>query len=142
MKGKVLMFYLCGHLLGIDITLVKEINRNIDYTPVPGAPPQIVGLLNLRGQVVTLFSLAKLMEYEKDDGQARVACIILKAKPNDPNYVGFLIDKPEDVLVVDEEMCEQPPANVGGIEGRYLSDLVKLKNELLMIINPEILFDN
>ena len=51
MQGKILTFYLQGELFGIDIKLVKEINRKINYTKVPGAPDFVVGLFNMRGQV-------------------------------------------------------------------------------------------
>ncbi len=72
---------MCGNLFGIDINAVKEIDRNIDYTPVPDAAPHIVGLLNMRGQIVTLINLARLMGYENHAPQERPACIILKKQP-------------------------------------------------------------
>jgi len=54
MSENILSFNLCDNLLGVDVTLVKEINRNIEYTPIPGAKDSIVGFFNMRGQVVTL----------------------------------------------------------------------------------------
>jgi chemotaxis signal transduction protein len=44
LNGKVLSFYINNTLFGINITLIREINRNVEYTPVPDAPPYIVGL--------------------------------------------------------------------------------------------------
>ena len=107
--GKVLTFELCDGLFGIDITLVKEINRNVEFTPIPDSPPHIVGLFNMRGQIVTLFDLGKLMNYPGDHENKITTCIILKAAPNDPNQIGFLIDGSGDVIEVDEDLCEPPP---------------------------------
>ena len=56
-----------GELFGIDIGLVKEINRKIKYTEVPGAPEHIVGLYNMRGQVVTIFDVACILHKRKSD---------------------------------------------------------------------------
>lgn len=140
MTGKVLTFYLCRGLFGIDITLVKEINRNVEYTPVPDAKPHIVGLFNMRGQIVTLFNLRKLMGYKDDNICETSTCIILKSSPNDPDQVGFLIDRTGDVVDVNKEESEPLPANAGNIDEEYLSSIVKLKDELLMIIDPKNIF--
>ena len=47
-------FYLGDNLFGIDVRLIREINRNIDITVVDSAPEFVRGLLNLRGQIVTV----------------------------------------------------------------------------------------
>ena len=137
MTGKFLTFYLCERLFGIDITLVKEINRNVEYTPVPDTDPHIVGLFNMRGQVVTLLDIAILMGYEKKEWGGKATCIILKARQNDPSQAGFLIDRCGDVLDVEEEEHELPPANTVGISGEFLQSVVKLEKELLIIIDPD-----
>lgn len=120
--------------------LIREINRNVEYTSVPGAKPYIVGLFNMRGQVVTLFDLARLIGLRQDQEINRSTCIILKAPANDPNQIGFLIDKPGDVIDLEQEECEIPPANVVGLEGEYISQVVKLKDKLLIILDPEKIF--
>ena len=140
MSKRVLTYYLNGYLFGIDITLVKEINRNVEYTPVPNSKPHIVGLFNMRGQIVTLFDLARLMNYEVDATTKSSVCIILKALPNDPNQVGFLIDKSGDVVEIGEDEMEKPPANVGGIDGEFINSVVKLKETLLIILNAQSIF--
>ncbi len=140
---KVLTFYLYGNLLGIDVTLVKEINRNVCYTAVPGSRKHIAGLLNMRGQVVTLFDLAELLTLKKENPQNSSirTCIILKT-PRDPDQVGILIDRPGDVIDIDSEECEPPPANVGGVENEFISSIVKLEGELLILIDPQKVFSD
>ncbi|MCX7712003.1 MAG: chemotaxis protein CheW [Clostridia bacterium] len=139
--AKVLTFHLCGSLFGLDITLVKEINRNVEYTPIPGAKPYIIGLFNMRGQVVTLFDLGILMGYGNESRQDSSSCIILKAFRNDSDQIGFLIEKKGDVADIDEELFEPPPSNVGGIDSEFISGVVKLKDELLIILNADRIFE-
>lgn len=141
MTEQVLTFYLCGNLLGIDVKLIKEINRNVEYTQVPDAQPHIHGLFNMRGQVVTLFNLARLLNLEAENEQKKRTCIILK-KPCDPDQVGFFIDHPGDVIDMDLDECELPPANIGGVESEYISRVVKLDGELLIVIEPDRIFGN
>lgn len=137
---RVLTFYLCDALFGIDVTLVKEINRNVEFTPVPGSSSNIVGLLNLRGQIVTLFNLVIIMGYEQKEWEQKSTAVILKGALINSNHTGFLIDKAGDVVDIDENECEPPPANAGIIEGEFLHSVVKLKDELLMIIDPSKMF--
>lgn len=138
---KVFTFYLEESLFGIDINRVKEINRHVEFTPVPGSKPFVKGLFNMRGQVVTLFDLGKILGYQVDKRETgRNACVILKAAANDPNQVGFLIDRPGDVVELDPAECELPPANVGGIDGEYIASIAKLQGKLLIIIRSERIF--
>jgi purine-binding chemotaxis protein CheW len=137
---KILTFYLCERLFGIDITLVKEINRSVEHTPVPDTDSHIVGLFNMRGQIVTLFDISEIMGYEQKNWGQRSACVILKAQSGDLSQVGFLIDRCGDVLDIEEEECELPPANVGGVSGEFISSVAKLQNDLLLIIDPGKLF--
>lgn len=139
MTENILSFNLCGNLLGVDVTLVKEINRNIEYTPIPGARDHIVGFFNMRGQVVTLFNLAKLLNLGEMEEQEKMICIILKS-PKDPDQVGFLIDSPGDVIEFDVEEYESTPANVGAVESEYIESVLKLKDQLLLVINCKKIF--
>jgi purine-binding chemotaxis protein CheW len=133
---KVLTFYLGESLFGIDIKKVKEINRKVEYTPIPGAKSQISGLYNMRGQIVTLFDLAQILGYEPQAGKGRSDCIILKPTASNPDQIGFLINAPGEVIEVDEKMCESPPSN-DRIAGDLLEKVVKLEGQLLLIIQAE-----
>ncbi|MCX7841953.1 MAG: chemotaxis protein CheW [Clostridia bacterium] len=142
MTGKVLTFRLEGGLLGIDITLVKEISRSVEFTPVPDAPEYIVGLFNMRGQVVTLLNLMKMIGKDGKKWEQKSACIFLKNLQGDASdQVGFPIDAPGDVVDIEDEQCEPPPANVGGMEGEFIECVVKLEDELLIIIDPLKVFE-
>jgi purine-binding chemotaxis protein CheW len=135
MTGKVLSFYLGGSLCGIDINLAQEITRNGEYNPVLGTSSPVIGLLNLRGQVVTLLDFGQMLNFKQIDEQNDNHSIILKNSPADPDRVGFFIDKLGEVVDVGPDICEPPPANVCGGERRFISEVVKLNGELLLILD-------
>ncbi|SMP48032.1 chemotaxis protein CheW [Anoxynatronum buryatiense] len=150
MNGKVLSFYLNHKMFGLDISLVKEISRRVEYSHVPDSDPTIVGLMNLRGQVVSLFDLSQILgissvkhELSKTEkpSSRNMACIILKAQGNGSNQVGFLIDESGDVLDIQHDWCEKTPANVEEIRSEYISEVVKLHEKLLLILDAERVFD-
>ncbi|KJR95939.1 MAG: hypothetical protein VR68_16255 [Peptococcaceae bacterium BRH_c4a] len=134
-------FFIQENLFGIDILALKEINRNIEYTTVPDAPSHVIGLLNMRGQIVTLFNLAGMMGYSGEIREGPLNCIILKSRPDNPDYIGFIIDKPGSVVDIVEDICEPPPANINSIEKKFVSEVVRLENQLLMILHREAVFE-
>lgn len=141
MTGKVLTFYISGIFCGIDIKRAKEIVRNVGYTIVPGVSENIVGLVNLRGQVVTLFDIAKLLKLSIGIEKHGPNCIILKNRPGDPDTTGFIIDRTGDVIDVVQEMCEPLPANITNIEGRYINGVVKLRDEIVLLLDLVEIFE-
>ena len=143
MTGKALSFFLKNKMFGLDIKLVKEISRKVEFSEVPDSDPHIVGLMNLRGQVITLFHLGKILglNSENADENDEAACIILKSLPNQPHQIGFLIDRTGDVVDIQDDWCEKTPANVEEINGEYIKEVVKLNNELLIMLDTEIVFD-
>jgi len=71
--------------------------------------------------------------------QEKQICIILKS-PKDPDQVGFLIDSPGDVIEIDQQACEVIPANMGETESEYIESVIKLEDDLLMVIDSKKIF--
>ena len=135
MTGRILTFYLCGSLCGIDINIAKEVKRNITYTSVPGAKEHVVGLLNLRSQVVTLLDLSQLLHFKQLGEPHNRYCVILKSRLGESDQVGFFIDKLGDVIDVTPDMCQPAPANIIDTENYYIQEVVNLADEILLLLN-------
>lgn len=108
MGNKLLTFYVGDSLCGIDIAQVKEITRKVEYTGVIAEDDRLVGLLNLRGQVVTLVNLAKIAELPLRE-RSENYCVVLKEDKKRHDAVGFFADKLGEVLEVDSGCCKVPP---------------------------------
>lgn len=140
-------FRLGDRLFGLDIMMIREINRILDITPVPHAKTHIRGLINLRGQIVTILDLAVRLGLPRLDIGEESHNIILKtnaelaAARHDKNFststdlVGFLVDAIGDVLEADESSIEPPSANVSEAEGRFLSGVIKTDAGLLVLLD-------
>ena len=119
-------------LMGIDIRHVQEINRFQGITPVPYAPENVRGVINLRGKVVTVLDLrATLQMAPAEDGHSNHIVIV---NINEES-IGLLVDKIADVIITTAADIEPPPANVSGVDSKYLSGVCKLKSELMVILN-------
>lgn len=140
MTGKILTFYIGDNLCGIDIAFAKEINRKIKYTSITDGTSHIVGLLNLRGQVVSLFDLNQVLDSTGRKNSIRSQCIILKDSYQG-DQVGFFIDKLGEVVDVTPDVCELPPANIRNIEGSFITEVVKLQTDIILVLDIKKIFE-
>ncbi|MCY6369919.1 chemotaxis protein CheW [Clostridium ganghwense] len=132
---KVLTFYLGQTLFGIELDLVKEITRNIEYTSVFGAKNYIKGLMNLRGNIITIFDLSAIVGEECNKENIRTKCVVLKSNFEDSDNIGFLVDKTGEVIDVKEEDFCELPQNTGESKGKYISSVINLEKEFLRMLN-------
>ena len=149
-------FRVAERLLGMDLLTVREILRPLDITPVPRAAPHIRGLLNLRGQVVTIIDLSVCLGLPRAQLTDKSHIVILKTHqeliaahrnglegykgPTD--LVELLVDAIEDVAEADESALEPPPANLNEAEERLLSGVHRTDSGLLVLLNLQDLFSN
>jgi purine-binding chemotaxis protein CheW len=130
---KILTFYIAGEFLGIDVNLVKEITRNIEYTPLLNEKKCIKGLMNLRGNIVTIFDLEIILGEKIDKEVTNLQCIVLKTEDN--QQLGFLVDKTGDVIEIKKESCCQLPEDIVEDKANYISSVIKAQGEMLKILD-------
>lgn len=125
-------FRLDTYLAGISILKVREINRLVDITPVQHAPEYVRGLINLRGQTVTVFDLGIRLGLGPRTITEDTHNIILKG-----DAVGLLVDNIGDVVDARDSEIKAPPANLGGIAREFIESVVKLDQELMIVLSSE-----
>ncbi len=125
-------FHVGDEEFGVEILAVREINRMMEITRVPHAPPFVEGVINLRGQVIPVVDLRRRfgMPPREHDRNTRIVVVELSDK-----VVGFVVDAVSEVLRVPASLVEPPPPIVGGIEREYLEGVVKLEDRLLILLN-------
>jgi purine-binding chemotaxis protein CheW len=126
-------FSIDGYLLGLDVLRVQEINRFLDITPAPGAPAYVRGLVNLRGQTLTVFDLGiRLGLAARRPLTEESHNVVLKQQ-----LVGLLVDSIGNIVQCDEAGIEQCPANACRIQADFVDGVVRLEEQLLIILRPE-----
>lgn len=123
-----------GNLLcGLDIAHVQEINKNIAVTAVHRAPKYVRGVINLRGEIVTVIDLRSKFGFAPLTQAAAEAQIVI-VRQGDEN-IGLLVDSVSDVVIVDEKDIEPPPSNLTGETGHFFKGVCKLEHSLVVILN-------
>lgn len=127
-------FFVGGALLGLDISIVQEINRNMVLTRVPHSPACVRGVMNLRGEVVTVLDLRYLFGLPSSEPTARSRNIIVKC---DGELVGIWVDQVADILSLSSNDVLPPPSNLSGIQSRFVRGVYQQTESLVMIIDPK-----
>jgi len=127
-------FYIGKALCGMDILKIQEINKDIKMTEVPQSPDYVMGILNLRGQIVTTIDLGKKLGLSSSELNDNSRNIIVNSKDE---YIGLLVDRIGDVIKAERSKIERAPANVGEMQGKYFDGVYKLEDSLVGILNLE-----
>ncbi|PHS18704.1 MAG: chemotaxis protein CheW [Blastopirellula sp.] len=125
-------FYLNDLLLGIRIENVQEINRQLDCTIVPHAPDYVQGVVNLRGDVVTVLNPKVILELDNTDIHKGSRNLIINSEGE---LIGLCVDRVSDILTIPKDQINEPPANLKGIDGRFFKGIHQLESEVLVLLN-------
>ena len=125
-------FYVGDMLIGAEIFYVDEINRQVDLTPVPHAPDDVRGVMNLRGDVVTVLDLRIVLGLGRTEIGKDSRNVIVN---NNGERIGLLVDRVADVVMARRNEIYPPPANMNGVQARFVRGVYKLDHELLTVLD-------
>jgi purine-binding chemotaxis protein CheW len=123
-------FRLAGETYGINVMQVQEVLRYSEIAPVPGAPSYVLGIINLRGNVVTVLDTRNRFGLEPADVTDQTRIVIIEA---DKHVIGILVDAVAEVVYLRQSEIETAP-NVGNEESAKFIQGVCHKNDELLIL--------
>ena len=123
-------FRLARNLIGIDILDIREIVPCIRVTKVHRAPWFVMGLMNLRGQILTLLDIGVLLGMEKPGRDSGSHIIVFKH-----TRVGFAVDQIGDVFSIDREKLESIPVNIDPRIQQYTDTIINRPEGVMMLLN-------
>lgn len=119
-------------LCGMAIHQIQEINKLSQLTRVPQAPADVLGILNLRGQIVTVLDLARRLGLGSTEPDSLCRVIIVNSASG---KVGILVHRISDVVSVELREKESPPANMRGIQGRFFTGVCQREHHLIGLLD-------
>ncbi len=130
--NQLVTFRLEDETYGINVMQVQEVLRVTEIAPVPGAPPYVLGIINLRGNVVTVIDTRTrfgLSPGEVDDA-SRIVII-----ESEQQVVGILVDSVAEVVELRNSQIDSAP-NVGNEESsRYIQGVATRNDDLLIVVD-------
>lgn len=131
-----------GQLLGLPIERVRDVFITHRITVVPGAPSDIVGLLNLRGRIVTAICLRRRLGCPTagfcDEGCAELTAIGLD---HGGEAYALIVDAVGEVVRLDRSTFEPLPVNLDRTWAALAAGIHRLPDELLVILDLDAVLD-
>ncbi len=137
---QVVLFRLGENYLSCPISQVEEIIQIEGVTPVPSTPDIIKGIINRRGEIITVVDLAKLMGLDIEIDLKDSQLMILYSEEND---VGIVVSEVTEIPTINTEDIEEPSKPLETpINKKYLDGIVKKDDRLILLIDLLSLIEN
>jgi purine-binding chemotaxis protein CheW len=131
-------FTTAGQLFGLPIERVQDVFKPTRLTRVPLAGPEIAGVLNLRGRIVTAIHLCNRLDLPpRTDGLPPMAIGIESGAES----FGLLVDTVGEVLKLADCECEQNPINLDRKLARVSAGVFRLDGQLLIVLDVDRVLD-
>lgn len=130
---KPIIFKLSGEEYGIDISMVNAIEQVQKIVKVPNAPGYIKGIINLRGEVVPVYSLRKKFDMEDNvDGEAKLIITNI-----DQMQIAIEVDEVSEITDVNEVDVNETPPIVMGKGTEYIDSIAKIEGNMVIMIDTK-----
>ena len=130
---QLVVFMIGDEEFGVEINQVREIVKLVAITRMPKAPPFIEGLVNLRGQIITVIDLSKRLDLPSK-GRTETSRIMVVEVGG--STVGMIVDLVSEVLRLSTDDIEKTPALIETeIHERYLRGVGKVEDRLLILLD-------
>lgn len=132
---QVVVFKLEDEQFAVETSKVQSINDMMEITKVPKAPKYIKGLINLRGNVISLLDINLLLNIKKTDG-IQSSIIILEMEDE---LVGITVDQVDEVLDIEENIIEKIEDDK---KRAYIKGVINLQDRIITLIDIDKLIAN
>ncbi len=123
-------YYLDNEIYGIDVMHVQEVLRITEIAPVPGAHDYVLGIINLRGNVVTVIDTRRRFGLDPKESDDLSRIIVVEV---DDNVIGLLVDSVAEVVYLKQSDIEPSPT-INNDESSYCIQGVSSREDSLLIL--------
>jgi purine-binding chemotaxis protein CheW len=130
------LFTLSGQKLGINVSCIDFISMDGRVMTIPLAEDTIEGVMDIRGEIITVINLARRLNIPEGDNVETPAYIIVTTHESDER-IALKIDEILDNVYADKDEFTPPPANLNGISAKHVQMIHRRDGELIPILNVE-----
>ncbi|MCH8926038.1 MAG: chemotaxis protein CheW [Proteobacteria bacterium] len=131
-------FTIAGQLFGIPVLQIQDVLSSYQITPIPLAPPEITGSLNLRGRVVTAMDLRLRLGLSARAKEAESMSIVAE---NEGELYSLMVDSVGEVLALSQSAYERNPPTLDAKFRTFSDGIYRLDKQLLVVLDVNRLLD-
>ncbi len=127
-------FYVGDLCLALEIGQIQEIIRDLHLRQVPFAPPEVSGVINLRGDVTTVIELRRVLGMSAAAAYAGRRTLIVRSQGES---LGLIVDRVADITTIDADAILPSPPNVGEADVRLFRGVCARGSEIIVVLDLE-----
>jgi purine-binding chemotaxis protein CheW len=137
-KSRYLEFQLGSEKYAIELLSVKEVIPVPDTSPIPKSPPHFVGIMNLRGHVISIIDLRKKLQVQPSEDKSEEAVVIINIEHIS---IGMIVDNISRVMLVSEEDIKPVPKVDNNVNSSYINGVIQSEQQITTILDLTKLLD-
>lgn len=131
--NRYLTFQLGNEHYAIPLLQVKEVIEMTEPVPIPHTPNYFKGIINLRGQVISILDLRTKLQMPKVEYSQKTAIIILDLSTD--IYIGVIVDRIHSVQAVHQKDIGPAPDRLTGVKEQYLLGVAKNNTGMILLLD-------
>ncbi len=131
---ELVLFHVGELVCGLESIEVQELIKVQPITVVHQSDDFVKGVINLRGNIVSVLDLQKRFGFGDTDISPQTRIIIVKIKDE---YIGLIVDAIDDILTAKTENIEAASGNISNVKNTYFNSIYKMDELLVSILNIE-----
>lgn len=136
-------FSLAEELFGVEVSRTREILSLTPITKVPQTPDYLLGVINLRGQVVPVVDMRLKLGLPATDETEDTCIIVIEVQVDgEAIVVGALADAVREVIEVRDDQIEPPPRLGTKLNTEFISGMGKVDEQFMILLNIDRVFSS
>lgn len=131
---KQVIFKLGSEEYGLDIMLVNAIEKYTSVVPIPNAPSYIKGIINLRGDVIPVYSLRKKFGLLEKGMDENTMLIVTKSRGI---LMAYEVDQVDEILEISSDNISETPFIVRGETTSYIDSVANINGRMVILLNHD-----
>ncbi|MGA2114791.1 MAG: chemotaxis protein CheW [Bryobacteraceae bacterium] len=125
-------FFVRDALCALNAAGVQEVIRLGPVTPVRCAPEEVLGIVNLRGKIVTIVDLGLRLGFPRTVAGADSRIFIVEDRNE---FIGLLVDRVDEVVEVERQHWQPPPANVSCGQAGFFQGIYRARGRVIALLD-------
>lgn len=134
-----LLIHLEDQIFGVPVLQIQDVLRDIAFTKVPLAPPEVSGALNLRGRVVTAINVRQRLGLPAYEGDTKPLSVVVEHKGE---LYSLVIDSVGDVLSIKDASIQDNPPTLDATWREISTGIYRMDGNLMLILDVSTLLES
>jgi purine-binding chemotaxis protein CheW len=129
---EIIAFRLHDQEFCVKTTTIREIRGWAPSTPIPHSPPEVIGVMNLRGSVIPIIDLAYKLGMKSTEANERSAIVVAEVHSM---VIGMLVDRVSDILTVAGNQIQPVPEITASFDKSFSEGIIANENGMICFLN-------